>query len=300
MKIIENNMPNDSEIFIESLIYTEHISIRSLDYKELKRHLNVNIYLKSTLFILVLSGKGTIEINFKNHEVAPHNLMLLSFGHFFKMNQLSTDFKCLLLYVDHAYIEEMYSVDMLYKRVKYGVKMYKTPLLQLSLSNFNLLKKRFLLIDEIILESQHRYFKEMILNGLRLYFLDLSNIIEESNESKEDTPQQSREELHFLQFLNLLATHYQSEHLVDFYARTIHITPHHLTQIVKRLSGQTVADFIFQLLYNEAKLLLKQPHLPIQTIAVQLHFSDQSAFGKFFKRKSGISPRAYRNKSVIA
>lgn len=295
MKIIETNIENDSEIFIESLINTDNISIRTFEYKELKQFLNVNIYLKSTLFILVLSGKGKIEINFKNQAVTPHNLMLLSFGHFFKMNQLSTDFKCLLLYVNNDYIDEMYSADMLYKRVKYGVKMYKTPLVQLSKVDFNLLQKRFVFMDEIIQSVQHRYIKEMMLNALRIYFLDLSNIIEEIQELKEETKQQSREELHFLHFLNLLAIHYQSEHLVDFYAKSIHITPHHLTQIVRRLSGQTVSDFIFQLLYSEAKLLLRQPNLPIQDIAVQLHFSDQSAFGKFFKRKSGVSPKEYRN-----
>lgn len=60
------------------------------------------------------------------------------------------------------------------------------------------------------------------------------------------------------------------------------------------MTGQTVSDLIFQLIFSEAKLLLQSPAASIQQIAEQLHFSDQSAFGKFFKRKGGISPAEYR------
>ncbi|WP_373283838.1 helix-turn-helix domain-containing protein [Pontibacter amylolyticus] len=69
--------------------------------------------------------------------------------------------------------------------------------------------------------------------------------------------------------------------------------------MVKRLTGQMVADFIFQMIYSEARLLLQQPKLSVKQIADSLNFSDQSAFGKFFKRKSGVSPRQFRKKMAI-
>lgn len=138
----------------------------------------------------------------------------------------------------------------------------------------------------------------MVLNTLLIFFLDLSNVIEQEG-STLDSQNISRDEIYFQKFLEILVNHYKKEHLVDFYANNLHITPHYLTLIVKRLSGQTVSDFIFQLLYSEAKILLQQPDLTIQQIATNLYFSDQSSFGKFFKRKNGISPKEFRLKNYI-
>ncbi|MBX0331629.1 hypothetical protein K3G39_00085 [Pontibacter sp. HSC-14F20] len=64
--------------------------------------------------------------------------------------------------------------------------------------------------------------------------------------------------------------------------------------VVERLTSQTVSGFIFQKLYSEAATAT-------QTIdsADSLNFSDQLTFGKFFKRKSGVSPRQFRKELAI-
>lgn len=45
----------------------------------------------------------------------------------------------------------------------------------------------------------------------------------------------------------------------------------------------------------EAKIMLKNIDLSIQEIAYRLNFATQSAFGKYFKLKTGIGPKLYRN-----
>ncbi len=40
----------------------------------------------------------------------------------------------------------------------------------------------------------------------------------------------------------------------------------------------------------------RKVQLSIQQITQKLNFSDQSAFGKFFQRRSGISPAIFRKK----
>ena len=275
----------------------EKISILELNQKELTYLKSHKIYLKSTLFILVLRGNGTFSINYKKHRYEKRNMILLSFGHFFSIDYLSEDFSCISLYIGEEYIEEMYTTDMFYKRVKYAVKMYKNPILSLTESEATLLKKRIHFIVEIIDIEQHHHIKEMILNSLRIFFLDLSNIIENIYQENSFSPP-SREENYFVEFLNLLVHHYKKEHLVDFYAQKISISSHYLIQIVKKLTGQTVSDFISHLLYSDARQLLSQPKLSIQQIAHDLHFSDQSAFGKFFKRKSGLSPLQFKKLNI--
>ena len=287
---------DDYEVFIKQHFQSKllnNVGVLSLTNNKLASEISVDIYLKSTLFILVQEGIMELLINNQMYEAKNGEVLLLSFGHKFNIYGISTDFKCLSLYIGSEYVQEMYSTDMLYKRAKYGIKMYKEPLLSPLIEEFQLLEQRVLFAAECLGNLSHRYLEEMVLNALRIFFLDLSDIIETKYETQQEaTP--SREEMYFQEFLNLLVHHYKTQHQVDFYADKIAISTRYLTQIVKRLSGQTVSEYIFQLVYSEARQLLRQPNLSIQEIALQLNFSDQSAFGKFFKRNSGSSPLEFR------
>lgn len=274
------------------------VNIFHLNRSQMADFKDDNIYSKSLLFILVLSGNALIEINFKRYAIDSKNIILLSQGHFFKAHQYSHDFECIVLYIGTSYIEEMYSAEMLYKRTKYNVKMYNLPQVYLSNNELNILKNRFKLIEGEIKNINHPYQKDLILHTIRIFFTELSSIIEQYNQNKANNINIPRDEIYFQKFLDILVNYYQKEHQVDFYARELHITPHYLTVIIKRLTGQTVSELIFQLIFSEAKLLLQNPDINIQQIAEQLNFSDQSAFGKFFKRKSGVSPKEYRKTFV--
>lgn len=280
--------PNKN-VFTEESAQVSHLAIN-----ELKEFYGQRIYLKSSLFILVLSGQSIVDINFKDYQIGSGDLVILSFGHFFKIKSLSDDFRCVTLYIGKGYINEMYSTDMIYKRLRYDVRMHKTPILQLTSSEAEVVHERLVFIDKIVLNKKHRYYKELILSALLVYFLDLSHLIEDKTEIS--SPERlSRDEIYFEKFLDQLVNQYKTEHLTSFYAYALNITSHYLNTIVKRLSGQTVSDFVFQLLLSDAKSMLQQPNFSIQQIADELNFSDQSAFGKFFKRKAGVSPKAFRD-----
>lgn len=95
-------------------------------------------------------------------------------------------------------------------------------------------------------------------------------------------------------FRSLLAKHILRERSVRFYAGLLHVTPKHLSEVVKAQTGRTAGEWIDQSVILEAKVLLQQKELSISQVADALHFSDQSVFGKFFKVNTGVSPLAYR------
>ena len=68
----------------------------------------------------------------------------------------------------------------------------------------------------------------------------------------------------------------------------------HLSTVVKEISGKTAGEWIDSLVVLEAKALLKSSELSIQEIADELHFANQSFFGKYFKHHTGMSPKEYR------
>ena len=96
-------------------------------------------------------------------------------------------------------------------------------------------------------------------------------------------------------FFYLAQTHCREQHEVSWYARQIGVSPDTLSATLKRTRGRTAGSILTSLLVREAKVCLRNPSLSVQQVAEMLGFSDQSAFGKFFKRECGVSPAQYRN-----
>lgn len=255
------------------------------------------LYLNAFVGVFVLSGTGVVGINYKYYDVQPDTAILLTVSHLFNFKDCSPDFTCKCLFVSKEFMDDMDATDMIYRRIKYGARLYNLPILRLDRSDTLLLNNRLEAVDNAIDNTTHFFYKEMILNSLFAYYLDLSNIIEsKSNDSYNDV-NLSRYEHIIKSFIELLVANYRKEHKVEFYASKLNITPHYLTLIVKRITGQTVTDFIFEMLYSEARNLLTHSRLSIQEIASLLSFSDQSSFGKFFKRKAGVSPLDFRGRA---
>ena len=104
----------------------------------------------------------------------------------------------------------------------------------------------------------------------------------------------NRAEEYFKQFAHLLGEHFREERSVGFYARQLCITPKYLTTLIKRISGQSVSEWIDNYVILEAKTLLKYSTMSIQEIAYYLNFPNQSFFGSYFKRNTGMSPSQYK------
>lgn len=101
----------------------------------------------------------------------------------------------------------------------------------------------------------------------------------------------NRAEEYFKQFTHLLGEHFREERSVGFYARQLCITPKYLTTLI---SGQSVSEWIDNYVILEAKTLLKYSTMSIQEIAYYLNFPNQSFFGSYFKRNTGMSPSQYK------
>ncbi|MDF7815621.1 helix-turn-helix transcriptional regulator [Hymenobacter sp. YC55] len=96
------------------------------------------------------------------------------------------------------------------------------------------------------------------------------------------------------EFKQLIQTYSASARSVTFYADKLCVTPKHLTEIVREVTGKTASDLIAEAVVLEAKALLQTTKLPMQQIADKLHFADQFAFSRFFKKSTGLSPTAYK------
>jgi hydroxymethylpyrimidine/phosphomethylpyrimidine kinase len=101
------------------------------------------------------------------------------------------------------------------------------------------------------------------------------------------------------QFMTLLSEHYTKAHDVSFYAVHLSISTRYLWQITNIICGRSPKQVIDDYLLQECEQLLSTTSLTIQQISLQLGFSSQISFAKFFKARKGCSPTAYRDNRFI-
>ncbi|WP_340386474.1 AraC family transcriptional regulator [Paenibacillus sp. FSL E2-0151] len=81
---------------------------------------------------------------------------------------------------------------------------------------------------------------------------------------------------------------------IDDIAAELGISSSHCNRVFKQVFGQSPRAVLSQLILHEAKLLLGNPKLSVQNIAVMLGYKDIAHFSRQFKRWSGMSPSRYR------
>ena len=94
-------------------------------------------------------------------------------------------------------------------------------------------------------------------------------------------------------FFDLVEKHFSSRRDVGFYAEKLCLAPKYASQVIRQASGKMPADWIRERVILEAKLLLLDGRHNVQQVSDALGFPSQSAFGKYFKQATGISPRDY-------
>lgn len=109
----------------------------------------------------------------------------------------------------------------------------------------------------------------------------------------------SRGEETFHRFLRLANEHGCRERNVTFYAERLLITPNHLSAIVRQQSGQSVMQWLTERTLTEARILLRHSDLMMYEIADRLCFPEATAFGRYFKKHTGMTPLEYRKRNNL-
>ena len=138
----------------------------------------------------------------------------------------------------------------------------------------------------------HPFGKELLFSSFQTFLYEVAGLSKIYSEPV--SAYVSRKENLVIEFLQLAQKHISKHRTVIAYAEMLSLTPKYLTETVKEITGKNAGEMIDDLVMLEAKYLLNNPSLSIGQITDLLNFSDQSFFGKFFKRHQGISPKAYR------
>ncbi|WP_430814779.1 helix-turn-helix domain-containing protein [Carboxylicivirga sp. RSCT41] len=95
-------------------------------------------------------------------------------------------------------------------------------------------------------------------------------------------------------FKRLVNNHFIVEKSVEFYAEQLNMTANYLNNRIKAHTGKTAKEHIAHRTLMEAKNMLLYTGFDVAEISFRLHFSEPSYFGKFFKKHTQQTPKAFR------
>jgi AraC family transcriptional activator of pobA len=129
---------------------------------------------------------------------------------------------------------------------------------------------------------------------LRILMLQVFILVNRYNAAGKNKGPASYSQTLLKSFQKLIELHYKKLKLPKDYAELLYITPNHLNAVCKDLLGLQAGEVLRNRIILEAKRLLTNPKVTITEIALELNFSDNSYFTKFFKKTEGVTPEEFR------
>ncbi|WP_245770712.1 helix-turn-helix transcriptional regulator [Roseovarius azorensis] len=96
----------------------------------------------------------------------------------------------------------------------------------------------------------------------------------------------------------LIERDFTSGRAMAAYARTLGVTPTHLTRVCKDVSGLTAAEMLTERSLHAARDMLEAGERPIGQIAASLGFGSAAYFSRFVLQHTGQSPSALRARAA--
>jgi AraC family transcriptional activator of pobA len=98
----------------------------------------------------------------------------------------------------------------------------------------------------------------------------------------------------FTRFVVLVEAHYRDHWPVSRFAAQLGLSTERLNRLTRGATSRTALDLIHDRLLREACRRIVYVAAPISSLAFDLGFDDPAYFCRFFKRRIGSSPKAYR------
>lgn len=279
-------------------LYAEKLSIADFFVTNEKQLLSISEFpYRSDGYIVGVCTRGAakVEVNLQVYEATPGVMLLATPFHVLRIYDRTDDFLCRFIVFTKTFLLENNINSHFLESFSY-FKSASLPVINMNSQDAKSILDIFILIQQKLEREEHPYRVEISRSIFTTLLYEIQCIYERQN--KIIKSKQNRKQKVNILFQELVFLHYKKHRNVQYYADELFISPKHLTETIKEVTGKTAGEWIDDAVILEAKVFLRNHEISIARIADLFHFPDQSTFGKYFKKQTGISPSDYRTLSA--
>ena len=269
----------------ESIEIGEDLSLFKFKHFLAKLGLNEPRKSQRATIVVCTSGSCRVKINLEVFEIKAPKLVTIMPGQIFEILSNVDTLEGCVVSLSKKFVDK---VNLPGWHHQY-MKMYNNPITDIDHNKLNSLLFFYAILHRAAANDKNPFRMQIIENLISVFYYGGVSSLDNSIESN------LKYNNHIVaNFLELVQHHYREQRLIQFYASKLCITPKYLSKLVKEHTGRAAADWIEQHVILEARAMLQSSDMSIQQIATSLNFPNQSFFGKYFKRATGVSPKQYR------
>ena len=244
--------------------------------------------------VLSICTSGEAHFTLMGQECVMHkNDLVILFGdQMFKNLSVSDDFHAPTVLMSRAYAQDcLVGLNYLWP---YLIYVMANPVVHLTeMESEWVMNCLHLLRQRVGQADKSRFLRETVVSLTRAFYFEVCSLLDKRTPEGQ-ARRQSRSYVIFDQFIRLVSINFKRERSVEWYSNEMCLTPKHLSEVVKMVSGKTAGQWITLFVMIETKMLLHDSSLSIKEISLEMNFPNQSFLGKYFKNIAGMSPSDYR------
>ena len=236
------------------------------------------------------SGEVSVEIDHYHYKASAHSILIAAPSTIVKFLETSQDFMMKLLFFDKNFLIKNISNPFIIEKMNlFSQGSYS--IVQTNPKDSRVLQNLLAYLKKKS-RKQGKFTEEIVRTIIFNLLLETAEILD-AKHSKDPEKEEGKKYL-YLKFNSLIRDYIRQRRTVQFYAEQLCISSKYLIEIIKKSSGKTPHEVIDEALLKEAYVMLGNPELTISEIAFELQFNSASAFGRFFKKHTSVSPSEYR------
>lgn len=290
-KIPIYELPFQGNEKLEFKIYqVKGIEIQRKDYPHKTEQPHKHNYYEVCFFN---GGSGEHEIDFRTHKIVSPGIHFLRPGQVHVIRR-GKEYQGYLL----VFSEEFFNLNFQNIEVIPGypliTQLENGPILNLRQEQYDDFFQLILNIKKELANRDEESDK-IIVSFLKIFFLKLRQNFSKLVKTKNETSSSMRALVY--RFNQLIEENYTQIHHVKEYAEVLGESPMNLNRAIKSVTGKTASEIIIERLILEAKRLLIYSDLSNKEVAYKLNYEDPSYFARIFRRKTGLTPSAFRTQT---
>ena len=241
------------------------------------------------MFVKHMAGSAVVKIDMTEFALEnPCNLIILAPGQIVSIDKISPDFDADIILMSKRFVEGL--MVFVNGRVPFRLNNPQGFAVEHFDENEVASDIIFKAVRNILKDKENPYRLQVVQHILMALFYSSERVRNVEPEAAART----NADVITKEFLSIVKENFRKERQLKFYSDALCITPRYLSRVVKECTGASAAEWIERAVVLEARALLKSTNMTVQQISDELNFPSQPFFGKYFKRRVGMSPKEYR------